>query len=644
VAASFGFRDRLRYKYEEFLGGGAGKQLLFLFGLSLAIVFLHMLVAVALSLSTDEVGEGFGEKFWFFFTRVIDAGTMVGDRSPGVRVVSTIATLLGVVVAGLLISSLSGNFQQRLDDIRRGSSKVVERDHFLILGWSEKIFSVIDQLAEAYAAKGGRIVVVVMAERDKVQMEEALAEKVVYQKRVKIVVRSGSSVSIGDLSKVAFHIARGIIVLVDEADEASPNRADGRIIKTLMAIYNHPDSRGREERMRVTAEVMIAANQELATIASNGRAHVIRTNEIISKIILQTARISGLSLVYDELLRFEGSEVHFSSVPQAVGRTFGSLLLDFPSACLVGVAKSDGTHVLNPPTDHQIAPDEQLMLLAEDEHIPFAAYAGPLRMDQFSPQPQSSDKPVEHMLILGWNEKVFPIVQEFDNYVGAGSSLTMVNSLSQEDREKQFAESCAPFKNTALHHVVGEFSSRALMEHIQPQRYPTVLVLGDGTGDGGAEESDTRAIISLLLLRDYRQRAGIAHQEVCSEILNPKNRELAATTKIHDIVISNEMVSMVLAQITYEPRIRPVLEDFFDADGNEVYLKDLSLYAPLGKPTSFEELILSAKARDEVAMGVQIYTDDPNTRYGLRLNPADRRAVITPKEGDRLVVLAEDDG
>src|ERR1044072_7961280 len=99
------------------------------------------------------------------------------------------------------------------------------------------------------------------------------------------------------------------------------------------------------------------------------------------------------------------------------------------------------------------------------------------------------------------------------------------------------------------------------MERVQPQRYPTVMVLGDAVGSGGVEESDTRAIIALLLLRDFRRRAGIAEQEVSSEILDQKNRELAATTEIRDVVISNEMVSMVLAQITYEPRIRPVLED-----------------------------------------------------------------------------------
>src|SRR6185436_3977326 len=129
------------------------------------------------------------------------------------------------------------------------------------------------------------------------------------------------------------------------------------------------------------------------------------------------------------------------------------------------------------------------------------------------------------------------------------------------------------------------------------------------------------------------QRAGIAEQKVCSEILDPKNRDLAATIEIRDVVISNVMVSMVRAQVTYEPRIRAVLEDLFQSEGSEVYIKDRALYVPLGQPTTFEHLVLAARARGESAMGVQIYEDNAEKRYGFTLNPvgAARTASFVPK-------------
>ena len=645
MAIERGFRAKLRYKSDEFLSGGAGRQLFFLFVLTLGIVVVFTTISLILGVGPEAAeGEtvGMGDRIWHYFGRILDAGTMADDAGGVNRLVSTGTTILGVIVAGLLISSLAGNFQERLDAIKRGGSPVMEEGHFLILGWSEKIYSVIDQISEAYATK--HITVVVMADDDKVEMEGKLRDKIVHLKRMKIVVRSGSSMNLNDLARVSFAQAQAIVVLVDDKDADTPDKADGRIIKTLLAIYNHPD--GKLDKVRVTAEVMIPSSQEIALIASGGRAEVIKTNEIISKILLQTSRISGLSIVYDELLRFEGNEIHVKEMPVA-GRRFGDILLDFPNALPVGLAKKSGVgHLLNPPSDHVIAPDEAVLLLAEDANVQFVPYPGPVSLANVPVPGAPAEKPVEQLLILGWNNKIFPILEEFDNYVGAGSSVMLVNAMPQDERDALLAAKCAPQKNVTVQHLVGDFTSRKLLEQLQPQAYPTVMVLGDATGDVGVEESDTRAIIALLLLRDFRQRAGVLTQEVCSEILDPKNRELAATTEIRDVVISNEMVSMVLAQITYEPRVKPVLEDLFQSEGSEIYIKDMSLYCALGQSITFDHLVVAAKARGEVAMGLQIYEESAAHRYGIKLNPEPhlRRAAFIPKAQDRLIVLAEDDG
>jgi ion channel POLLUX/CASTOR len=647
MAIDRGLRARIRYRWDEFLSGGAGRQLMFLFALTIAVVVLFTGIGMLISAFGVELkngDDGVDNKAWFYFTRMLDAGTMGDDEGDVNRALSTGATIVGVVVAGLLISSLAGNFQERLEAIKRGESPVMERGHFLILGWSEKIYSVIDQISEAYA--GQKLVVVVMAEGDKVEMEGKLHDKVVHQDRVKMVVRAGSSLDLNDLARVAFDRARAIVVLLEDGQTRDPNLADGRIIKTLLALYNHPDSKGQNTKLRVTAEVMQAQSQEIAVIASGGRAQVVKTNEIISKIILQTSRISGLSVVYDQLLRFEGAEFHMKQLPVA-GRLFSDLLLDFPHGLPVGVAKIDGSgHLLNPPADHVIQNDEALLILAEDANIVHEPYRGPLSLAQIQVPGGTPQKRVEHMLILGWNPKLFPIIEEFDAYVGAGSTLTLVNGKPEAERMVELQERCPPPKNTTIYHVVGEFTSRALMDQLHPERYPRVMVLGDATGGTTVEEADTRAIIALLLLRHRREQARAPEQEVCSEILDPKNRDLAATTEIDDIVISNEMVSMVLAQITYEPRIQAVLEDLFRSEGSEIYLKDLAFYVPPGHPCTFEYLTLAARRRGEVVLGLQRFVDDAAQSYGIKLNPdpVARRTPFVPTPKDRLIVLAEDDG
>jgi ion channel POLLUX/CASTOR len=643
-----GWRARLRYRANEFIGGGAGKQLAFLAVLTVALVGGFTLVGLVLGLGVEDGWSGnlvsrTVEVAWFYFGRVLDAGTFTTDQGLVNRVVSTFASILGVVVAGLLISALAGNFQQALEEIRRDGGTVMEDGHFLILGWSEKIYSVIEQLAEAYAQKG-RITVVVMAERDKVEMEDRLASKLSGQKRVKLVVRSGSSVALDELSKVSFDRAEAIVVLIDDKDVDEPDTADARIMKTLLAIFNHPSVRGQKKVPRVTAEVMQSHNQELAVIASSGAARVVKTNEMISKIILQTARIAGLSLVYDELLRFEGNEIHFKRAPEVVGQPFGDVLLDFPNGMVVGVAKSDGSgHVLNPPASHRIGPDEELLILAEDSRIEYKPFPRPI--PQMQAIGSNAQKRVEHMLILGWNPKIFPLIREFDDYVAKGSTLTLVNSLDEEARAELLEENVGETNSVTLRHLVGQFTSRSLMDQLQPQNYPTVMVLGDAIESKSAEDADTRAIIALLLLRDARRRTSLAPtQRISSEILDPKNRELAATTQINDIVVSNEMVSMVLAQITYEPRVQAVLEDLLRSEGSEIYVKPLEFYSQLGQPTTVEHLVLAAKARGELMLGVQVVSGDAEKKFGLTLNPRERKSALVPKPGDKLIVLAEEDG
>jgi hypothetical protein len=489
-----------------------------------------------------------------------------------------------------------------------------------------------------------------MAEREKIDMEAELDDKVQYRSRAKIVVRSGSSVAMSHLGKIAIGGARAVVVLVDDKDAAEPDKADARVMKTLMAIYNHVDVAGRAEPLRVTAEVMQAHNQDLAVIASNDNARVVKTDEMISKVILQTARISGLAAVYDELFRFEGNEFHFKRFPTMVGRRFGDILLDFPSALVAGVAKQDGSgHTLNPDADHVIGMDEELLILAEDERIEMRPYTGQLSPANIPPIPSAAAKSVEHLLVLGWNPKIYPIIKEFDDYVAPGSSLTLVNALPVSEREELIREHVGEVNSLELRHIEGQFSSRALMDQLSPDRYPLVMVLGDTVSATDAEDADTRAIIALLLLRDARRRSGLHYQRVCSEILDPKNRELAATTQLNDIVISNEMISMVLAQITFEPRAHAVFEDLVRSEGSEIYVKPIEMYLPpgfvdSGQVVTFEFLILAAKARSECALGMQRYVPDPAQKYGLVLNPGDRTQPFAPKAGDKLVVLAEDQG
>ena len=60
-----------------------------------------------------------------------------------------------------------------MEDLRKGKADVLESGHSLILGWSEKLLPIVDQLCNANASEGGRPIVI-LAELEKQVMEEAI--------------------------------------------------------------------------------------------------------------------------------------------------------------------------------------------------------------------------------------------------------------------------------------------------------------------------------------------------------------------------------------------------------------------------------------------------------------------------------------
>ena len=88
-----------------------------------------------------------------------------------------IVTFLGLVVISTLIGLVSNGILTKLDDLRKGRSFVIEEGHVLILGWSSKIFTIISELCIANENQK-RGAIVILADMDKVAMEDEIRDKV----------------------------------------------------------------------------------------------------------------------------------------------------------------------------------------------------------------------------------------------------------------------------------------------------------------------------------------------------------------------------------------------------------------------------------------------------------------------------------
>src|SRR5215210_1902577 len=170
--------QRLRYAFDRSLSGGTVSLIGWLGLGSMLIVLGASVVILVAGIAPDgDDPLNFGEGFWMSLMRTLDPGTMGGDKGWGFRVVMLAVTLGGIFIVSLLISVLSSGLQGKLEEMRKGRSFVVEEGHTLILGWSTRVFLIISELAIANENQK-RPRVVVLADRDKVEMEEEVRLKV----------------------------------------------------------------------------------------------------------------------------------------------------------------------------------------------------------------------------------------------------------------------------------------------------------------------------------------------------------------------------------------------------------------------------------------------------------------------------------
>jgi hypothetical protein len=126
-------------------------------------------------------------------------------------------------------------------------------------------------------------------------MEEEIQTKAPNTLGTRIVCRSGNPIDPDDLQIVNPEAARAIIIL-----SPGGQYPDMPLAKTLVALTRDRDR--RVHPYHIVGAVHRMSNLELVRMIGGKEAQVFLVDRLISYIIAQTCRQSGLSSVYSELL------------------------------------------------------------------------------------------------------------------------------------------------------------------------------------------------------------------------------------------------------------------------------------------------------------------------------------------------------
>jgi hypothetical protein len=175
------FRARIRYLIDRAFAREFTGQLLLLFVLVVTVTLFGM-TAIFFGLFSAEntnisgihhdIDKGFFDSLWWSLNQVLPLrGFERMYHATGVVLAyAFFLSLMGLVVFSVLISLINNTMLGRIEALRRGETPVLERDHVLVLGWNNKVFSVLRQLARLEPG----IKAVILAPREIYYMQEEL--------------------------------------------------------------------------------------------------------------------------------------------------------------------------------------------------------------------------------------------------------------------------------------------------------------------------------------------------------------------------------------------------------------------------------------------------------------------------------------
>ncbi|PYQ29011.1 MAG: potassium transporter TrkA [Acidobacteria bacterium] len=632
----FTLRQRLRYAFDNTLSRGTPALIAWLAIVSVVFIAIGaVLLVITGSAPQGENGAhlSFPELMWHNLMRTLDAGTMGGDAGSAVYLLIMLCvTLGGVFIVGTLIGLISNGVGNQIDELRKGRSVVAERGHIVILGWNAQIFAIVKELILGNEnRKRNRIVI--MADRDKVGMEDEIRERIDDLKTTRVVCRRGSPIDLGDLKIVNFNAARAFVVLSpEEAD------ADSEVIKAILAITNHPQRRA--EKFHIVAEIHDRKNLEPARLVGRDEAQLIDTGDVIARVVAQTCRQTGLSTVYTELLDYGGDEIYFKEDPALTGLSFSDALAAFTDSSLIGVKTRDGVVQLNPPMTQAFAAGDAAIVIAKDLESVQVKKSSPRIDAALLAERAAANGAPERTLLLGWNARAPIIIRELDNYAAAGSTLMVV--AEGDGISESIEELRASLGRYSVEYRAADTTDRATLESISPESFEHIIVLCY-TERLPVQKADAKTLVTLLHLRDIEMKSGANRYSIVTEMLDVRNRELAEITQADDFIVSEKLTSLLMAQVTENKDLNAVFADIFDADGSEIYLKPAGDYVALGKSMSYWHVVDSARRRGHVAIGYRLAakSNDAAHGYGVTVNPVKDTSVTFATE-DRVIVIAED--
>lgn len=646
---SFTLKDKLKYRFERYLNKGGASiftslfivfviLFLLIFGLRFAILYFFPDLR-----NPDHIG--FSDDAWVTWLELTDPGNMNQDNHAPtwLKITTVLSGVVGVIILSMLIAFITTTLENVFYNFRKGRGKVIEENHTLILGWNERVVDIIRELILANESEK-RASVVILSTLDKEEMDDLIAKRLPDTKTTRIVTTTGDYANLNELRRVNLDTAKSVIILANCSDSAGIEAQINSDVQSVKAIMGIRSIQGDKIHIPIITEIFTEEKRQLISFFDDENIIALDSWDIMGKLLVQTSLTSGLEMVYNEILSFDGCEIYFHEADWK-GITFGELPYHFSDGIPLGIFNEQDGMRLRPESEYVMKKEDQLIILAEDDSTIQFQSTALVKPKKLKEPAGSLEKRTKNILILGWHKVAEIFIREATDYLDEGSVFRILFKEENEYLREKVIHLKAQYPGFTIELQEANSLKYEELLNIQPFTYDNLIILSQDLDDQSADKIDSDTLIILLWLRKIKESIDHYNTKIITQVLNSENQEIITQTDVDDFIISNKLITMILAQLSEAPLIKLVYDDLFSEDGSEIYVKPAHLYFDsFPNQLVFADIIGVAARRNEVCLGIRKakMRKDAQSNFGVKLNLGKTEEVVI-EEGDFLVVLSEDE-